>query len=82
MRKNHKLATKSNPCLASLSPFDFGNSEKLMEHSYIGNSYVEAVMSLISDNSDLYGYPFAWVGDYADEVNGKNLFDCAKETLG
>ena len=79
LRKNHKLATKSNPCLASLSPSDFGNGEKLMEHSYIGNSYVEAVMSLISDNSNLYGYPFAWVGDYADEVNGKNLFDCAKE---
>ena len=79
MRKNYKLATKSNPCLASLSPYAFRNGEKLMEHSYIGNKYVGAVMNLISDDSSFYGYPFAWVGDYADFVNSINLYDCASD---
>lgn len=79
LRKNHKLVTKSNPCLASLSPYDFNNGAKLMEHSYIGNKYVGAVMNLIADDSHFYGHPFAWVGDYADEVNGKDLYSCASE---
>lgn len=79
LRKNHKLVTKSNPCLASLSPYSFGNGAKLMEHSYIGNRYVGAVMNLIADDSHFYGHPFAWVGDYADEVNEKDLYSCASE---
>lgn len=79
LRKNHKLATKSNPCLASLSPYAFLSGAKLMEHSYIGNKFVGAVMNLIADDSRFYGHPFAWVGDYADVVNGNNLYDCAHD---
>ena len=79
LRKNYKLATKSNMVLASLSSYAFNNGSKLMEHSYIGNSYVKNASALIGDDSEFFGYPFAWVGDYADKINGKSLYDFARE---
>lgn len=36
---------------------------KLLEHSYIGNNYVNGVLEKIEDNPS----SVAWVGDYADE---------------
>ena len=78
LRQNYKLCVKANPVLASLSPYDFDNGAKLMEHSYVGNSYVSAVMQLL--NSYYYGSPFAWVGDYADGVGkSKDLYSEAYE---
>lgn len=46
LKKNHKLAKE--PVLFALSPSKFGNLSKLMEHSYIGNAYVNAYMQEIS----------------------------------
>lgn len=42
---------------------DFGNGAKLMEHSYIGNTFVNAAMTLI-ENTPLR---VAWIGDYSDD---------------
>lgn len=42
---------------------DFDNGLKLMEHSYVGNNFVNVVANEIIDNpAQLY-----WVGDYAEE---------------
>lgn len=74
LKKNHKLAKQ--PVLFSLSSYKFDNGAKLTEHSYIGNHYVNAYMNAISDdNGCFFGYPFVWIGDYADSINGKDYYD-------
>lgn len=40
------------------------NGAKLMEHSYVGNYYVKEYEHSLANEFD--GYPFVWVGDYAD----------------
>lgn len=45
---------------------DYGSGLKLTEHSYIGNSFTNAVRTLIRDNP----MRVAWIGDYSDEENG------------
>lgn len=44
----------------------YGNGLKIMEHSYIGNSFVNAVLTL------LWNKPcrIAWIGDYSETVCG------------
>ena len=83
LKKNHKLA--KYPVIAALSPYKFDNGAKLMEHSYIGNTYVNAYVQLLSINGPFYGMPFAWAGDYANNIKGKSYYDNAtnveKETL-
>ena len=76
LKKNHKLAKQ--PVLFALRPSEFNNLAKLMEHSYIGNHYVNAYMEMISDVDGMYfGYPFVWVGDYADNVKDKDYYNFA-----
>uniref|UniRef100_A0A6C0DRH0 Uncharacterized protein n=1 Tax=viral metagenome TaxID=1070528 RepID=A0A6C0DRH0_9ZZZZ len=59
---------------AWLDPFAYGNGQKLMEHSYIGNPYVAALEYLISSDGCFYRSRVVWAGDYADqEPNGTNL---------
>lgn len=67
LRKNWKTA--KNPVLVSLKCYDFGNGAKLMEHSYIGNSFVRSMEYLLAN--DYKGHPFVWCGDYADHVETK-----------
>ena len=62
LKKNWKTA--KNPVECSLSPYDFCNGAKLMEHSYAGNGYVGAVCHLLACMYN--GHPFVWCGDYAD----------------
>lgn len=64
LKKNWKTANQ--PVAASLLCYDYGNGAKLMEHSYIGNSLVRSMEYLLA--KAFKGYPFVWVGDYADEV--------------
>jgi hypothetical protein len=65
LKKNWKQA--KNPVEAALKCFDFGdNGAKLMEHSYVGNRFVSAVEHLLANSYK--GYPFVWIGDYADPV--------------
>jgi hypothetical protein len=48
---------------------------KLMEHSYVGNNFVEAVESLISPTGMFYKSRLVWAGDYADvEPDSTNLY--------
>lgn len=76
LKKNHQLANE--PILFSVNPRQFRNFSKLMEHSYIGNKYVEAFMTMIADDTLEYlGYPVAWIGDYADAIYGKDYHQMA-----
>ena len=63
---------------AWVSPSDFDNGAKLMEHSYINNSYVGAFETLINKENGIYaGLPIIWAGDYADDepytLNGNKV---------
>jgi hypothetical protein len=64
LKKNWKQA--KNPVEASLKCYDYNNGAKLMEHSYVGNGFVNAVEDLLANSYK--GYPFVWIGDYADPV--------------
>ena len=87
-RKNY---TNKEKVKAWLSPYDYGNGAKLMEHSYIGNDYVSAFEALINkENGEYAGYPIIWAGDYADEepntfkkkkVNVNSLCDDANKVM-
>lgn len=57
---------------------EYDNGLKLMEHSYIGNSFVSAFESLIKGNPQRV----VWGGDYADECKGRktNLYDRCKDS--
>lgn len=63
-----------------VEPHQYNNGAKLMEHSYIGNNFVEAVEFLLidtgEDKSRWSGKRIVWAGDYADaEPNeGENLY--------
>ena len=46
---------------------DFDNGLKLMEHSYIGNSLMEAAERLLSPNGAWHRTHLVWAGDYMDE---------------
>jgi len=46
--------------------WDYNNGAKLMEHSYIGNAYVDAYIKKLG--GEFNGYPFVWCGDYADDI--------------
>lgn len=73
-----KTALKRNEVKVkfSLCPYQHNNGAKLMEHSYVGNYYVEAYEKELS--SRYYGYPFVWVGDYADDKFDKfNVYELA-----
>lgn len=73
LKKNWKQA--KNVVKVSLKCYDFDdNGAKLMEHSYIGNSFVNAVVYLLAE--DYKGYPFVWIGDYADDVTTKTGEHC------
>ena len=69
-----------------VSPYDYDNGAKLMEHSYIGNSFVEAVEFLLIDDGEgnkgrWSGNKIVWAGDYAnaEPLSGNNLYSLAEE---
>lgn len=45
---------------------NYDNGLKLMEHSYIGNNFVEAVEGLLIEGGAWYKDKIVWAGDYAD----------------
>jgi len=66
--------------MESLYSHDYGHMSKLMEHSYIGNDFVNIAEDLLSPEGKWYKHSFVWAGDYADEeLSGSNLFTLAKE---
>lgn len=48
---------------------NYNNGLKLMEHSWVGNNFVNAVLGYIKDNP----MRVAWVGDYSDSVENLSL---------
>lgn len=68
-----------NPIKFQLSPYDFNNGAKLMEHSWVNDSYVQAVEYLLSKDKE--GTRFVWCGDYAENFNGLNcnLYDFGRK---
>jgi hypothetical protein len=50
---------------------DYRNGLKLMEHSWIGNDFVNAVEGLIAEGGSWHGDRIVWAGDYADPEKGK-----------
>ena len=48
-----------------LSPWDYDNGAKLMEHSWLGNDFVNAVYFLIDEEPARIG----WIGDYSDDAS-------------
>ena len=56
---------EKQPVLAAIYSWTFGNGLKLMEHSYVGNEFVQAVCELLK-RDEYFGHPFVWCGDYAD----------------
>jgi hypothetical protein len=55
------------------------NGAKLMEHSYVSNWYVKAYEQALGGK--FYGYPFVWVGDYADEMYNTDVYTKANEFI-
>jgi len=55
---------------------EYDNGLKLMEHSWIGNTFVGVVEDLIAEGGAWYGDRIVWGGDYADEESGtdQNLY--------
>jgi len=46
---------------------DYGNGLKLMEHSYIGNNFVEIVEQLLTSGNSWQKTRIVWAGDYMDD---------------
>lgn len=55
---------RENGEIMTLYSWDYDNGLKLMEHSWVGNNFVDAVTSLIENDPAHVG----WVGDYSDAV--------------
>ena len=51
-----------NGKISFLVCYNYNNGAKLMEHSYVGNEFVNAVLSCIWKNP----MKLAWIGDYSD----------------
>ena len=68
-----------------VSPHESGNGAKLMEHSYIGNLFVESVEFLLlddgTDKARWSGKRIVWAGDYADPEakEGETLYESSQE---
>jgi hypothetical protein len=59
----------------------YNEGMKLMEHSYINNSFVGIIEYLISPEGMFYKSRLVWAGDYAntEEDSDKNLYFLAKD---
>ena len=81
LAKNKKTVEKF------VSPYNYGNGAKLMEHSYIGNNFVEAVEFLLIDtgkNKNRWsGKRIVWAGDYAnpEPMEGETLYSLVDKPL-
>lgn len=63
--------------MKAFSPHDYSNGAKLMEHSYVNNYLVKECENALA--TDFYGYPFVWVGDYADDKFGVDMYGSASD---
>ena len=65
----------------SITAWDFNDYAKLIEHSWIGNRFVNAAEKLLAKGGKWFGQPICWSGDYADNESeiGQNLYDICDE---
>jgi hypothetical protein len=67
----------------ALNPHHYNNGAKLVEHSYVGNEFMNAVEALLMPNAPFFKSRLVWAGDYADPEPGleseKTLYDIAYE---
>lgn len=63
----YPLIVNSDGTMEKLYSHNYGNGLKLMEHSYIGNNFVNAVLSQLMDEAKR----IAWIGDYSDGHAGR-----------
>ena len=59
---------------------NYGDGLKLMEHSYVGNKFVGAVMDLMTEGKRWHKKPIVWCGDYAEEGYYKQAIEKNKIT--
>lgn len=58
---------------AAIPALIFNNGMKLVEHSYINNSFMSAVEYLLSPLGIFYKSRLVWAGDYADPEPGSDI---------
>jgi len=63
--------------LASIYSHDYDNGLKLMEHSYIGNKFVEAFEFQLTPEGNYHKSRVMWVGDYSEG----NMYEQAELVL-
>lgn len=51
-----------------LVSYDYSNGAKLMEHSYVGNSLVNAVCNLLLEGNAWHKCNITWCGDYSEST--------------
>jgi hypothetical protein len=88
------LADNKNIIRMWTTPSAYNNGNKLMEHSYINNSFMNAMEYLISPGGIFYMSRIIWAGDYANpyieeniqvsknDDNNINLYHMAEEQYG
>lgn len=66
MGQYYKACLFKDDCVYRVfSPWHYGNGQKLMEHSYIENDYVNLILAYLKKNGPCN---IAWVGDYSSDV--------------
>jgi hypothetical protein len=74
------LAEDGKYIRAFVSPHNYNNGAKLVEHSYNGNPFMDAVEFMLSPQGMFYKSRLVWAGDYADPENsGDNLYTMAHQ---
>jgi hypothetical protein len=72
------LAEDGKYIRAFATPHNYNNGAKLIEHSYVGNTFMDAVEFMLSPRGMFYKSRLVWAGDYADpEESGDNLHTMA-----
>lgn len=77
------ILSDDNKVVAYMYSHDYDNGLKLMEHSYIGNNFVETFASLLAPDQPYYKSRVVWAGDYADLENedAENLYHQCEDDL-
>lgn len=60
------ILSEENEVLGWLYSHDFDNGLKLMEHSYVGNKFVSAFESTLTEGGAYHKSRVVWSGDYSD----------------
>ena len=67
-------AIKIDEPMEYVSPWDYNNGSKLMEHSYVGNNYVGTIMQLMTKGNNWHKKSIVWCGDYFNEENEEDYY--------